>query len=916
MSQPVNKRTYLGGEGKVAARGGRQSRNRREELGHGSPSMIDDHSETVCSIRSDGTFVYVNDIFCRVFGKKRSQLIGKKWFPIAMKEDLEAIQSQIAQIKPDQPAVVVENRVRTAGGQVRWMQFVNRGLFDEHGVLLETRVVGRDITSRVMAEQALRESNERWKFAIEGSGDGVWDWDVPSSKVSFSERWKSMLGFSADEIKDDFSEWETRVHVDDLSAVKAGLKAHFQGHKDSYVQEFRMRCKDGGWKWILARGRVITRDSKGKPVRIIGTHTDISAAKASKEREVRNLRLVAEGAPLAAVLEAIVSGVESEHSEMLCKMMVVDEGGKYLKVMAAPCLPQWYVNEADTLKIGPESVCSGAAVFHRQRIVTDDVRKDKRWTKRRKSAVKAGLLACWAEPIMSRTGRVLGALACYHRKPHEPTWMEIGTVTNAVALAAVAIEREHGEQLLRESERKFRAVFEQAAVGVAVIETPTGRFLDVNQKMCDIIRLTRDEILKTQFMELTHAEDLNEHSKQMKRLVAGRISSFTFEKRLIRRDGSICWVNLTVSPLWHLGESPDRHVAVIQDITGRREAETNYRRELDYNRALVSNTSIYMSAMDTKGRFIHVNKAFLVGLGYKEKEILNRTPWEIGLIEEKEVMRSQGRFQNLLRGEENPPMEVRLRTRAGEWRAVELRSTSTRNPDGSPDRILMTGTDMTERNRLQQEVLNIVEREQARLGHDLHDGVGQTMTGIVALVEALESELQGPLKGDAARIRKLIQNGVSEIRRMSHGLSPTSVKYRGLDGALQLLAETIELNHRTPCECHVDKSIIVSDPETQAHLFRIAQEAVNNALRHGDPKNISITLRRGEANNRLLIIEDDGSGLPKTKSPGRARMKTEVAPGIGLRVMEYRANLIGAELTVRPRPRRGVVVLCRFPAES
>jgi PAS domain S-box-containing protein len=459
-------------------------------------------------------------------------------------------------------------------------------------------------------------------------------------------------------------------------------------------------------------------------------------------------------------------------------------------------------------------------------------------------------------------------------------------------------------------------VFEQAAVGVAVIETPTGRFLDVNQKMCDISRLTRDEMLKAQFMELTHAEDLNEHGKQMKRLVAGRISSFTIEKRLIRRDGSICWVNLTVSPLWRLGESPDRHVAVIQDITGRREAETNYRRELDYNRALVSNTSIYMSAMDIKGRFIHVNKAFLVGLGYKEKEILNRTPWEIGLLEEKEVMRSQGRFQNLLRGEENPPMEVRLKTRSGEWRAVELRSTSTRHPDGSPDRILMTGTDMTERNRLQQEVLNILEREQARLGHDLHDGVGQTMTGIVALIEALESDLQGSVKRDAARIRKLIQDGVAEIRRMSHGLSPTSVKYRGLDGALQLLAETVELNHRTPCECYIDKSIVVSDPETQAHLFRIAQEAVSNALRHGDPKNIIITLKCGEGSDRLLMVEDDGSGLPKTKLPGRVKTKTAVAPGIGLRVMEYRANLIGAELTVRPRPKRGVIVVCRFQMES
>jgi PAS domain S-box-containing protein len=874
--------------------------------------MIDDHNETLCSFLPDGTFAFVNEVFCRVFGKRRSQLIGKKWIPIAVEDDLERIESELKQVSPEHPVVVIENRVKTAGGRMRWMQFVNRGLFDENGALVETRVVGRDITARVEAEQALRESNERWKFAIEGSGDGVWDWDVPSGRVMFSERWKSMLGYSVEEIRDDFEEWESRVHVDDLTAAKAGLRAHFEGLKDAYVQEFRMRCKDGSWKWILARGRVINRDSKGKPLRVIGTHTDISSAKALKEREGKNLKLVAEGAPLRAVLDAIVNSVESEHGDMFCKMMVVDDNGMHLKVMAAPRLPEWYVNEADSLKISQQSVCSGAAVYLSQRVITVDIRKDKRWKNRRALAMKAGFLACWAEPIFSRTGAVLGALACYYGKPQQPTWAEIETVMNAVSLAAVAIEREKGEQMLRESERKFRAVFEQAAVGVAVLETPTGRFLDVNQKMCAINGLSREEMLKTNFMELTHPDDLQEDLNYMKRLVEGEISSFTMEKRNIRRDGTICWVNLTVSPLWHPGEPPERHVAVLQDITGRREAEANYRRELDYNRALVSNTSIYMAAMDTKGRFIHVNKAFLQGLGYKENEILNRTLWQIGLLEEKEVLRSKGRFQNLLRGEDNPPVEVRLKTRGGEWRAVELRSTSTRNPDGSPDRILITGTDMTERNHLQQEVLNIVEREQARLGHDLHDGVGQTMTGIVALIEALESELDGAAKADAARIRTLIQDGVAEIRRMSHGLSPTSVKYRGLDGALQLLAETVRLNHRTPCTCQLDPAVVVLDSDTQAHLFRIAQEAVNNALRHGDPKKVMISLKRGADNDCFLSIEDDGVGLPKPGAKGQRKGAAVVAPGIGRRVMEYRANLIGAELTVRPRARKGVIVLCRF----
>ena len=241
-------------------------------------------------------------------------------------------------------------------------------------------------------------------------------------------------------------------------------------------------------------------------------------------------------------------------------------------------------------------------------------------------------------------------------------------------------------------------------------------------------------------------------------------------------------------------------------------------------------------------------------------------------------MRSKERFKVVLSGVESPPIELRLKTCGGSWRVVEVRSAMTRTPDGKPDRIIVTGTDLTERNRLQQEVLNVVEREQARLGHDLHDGVGQTMTGVVALIDALEEGLNGEAKQDAARIRKLIQDGVSEMRRMSHGLSPMSVKYRGLEGSMELLAETVRLNHRTPCVCEIEEGIMIEDDDTQTHLYRIAQEAVNNALRHGNPKTIWIRLKTEGVGVSVLSVEDDGSGIKRQKARGR---RWRVKRGLG-----------------------------------
>ena len=125
-------------------------------------------------------------------------------------------------------------------------------------------------------EAALTDSEFRWKFAIEGAGDGLWDWNVPQRTVYYSPRWKEMLGFTQDEIGTGLDEWRKRIHPEDSARVMADVLAHLEGVTPIYLIEHRLSCKDGSWKWILTRGLVVGRDDAGKPLRVIGTHTDIS----------------------------------------------------------------------------------------------------------------------------------------------------------------------------------------------------------------------------------------------------------------------------------------------------------------------------------------------------------------------------------------------------------------------------------------------------------------------------------------------------------------------------------------------------------------------------------------------------------------------------------------------------------------
>jgi PAS domain S-box-containing protein len=168
-----------------------------------------------------------------------------------------------------------------------------------------------DITERMAAEEALRASEERWKFALEGSGDGVWNRDIRTDEVLYSRRYKEMLGYAEDEFADRREEWETRIHPEDRAHVMAELQAYLDGRSAEYAIEFRMRCKDGSWKWLLARGVVVSRDAEGRPLRMIGTHSDISARKRQQEALARaneRLDLALQGSRLAIWDADVASG--------------------------------------------------------------------------------------------------------------------------------------------------------------------------------------------------------------------------------------------------------------------------------------------------------------------------------------------------------------------------------------------------------------------------------------------------------------------------------------------------------------------------------------------------------------------------------------------------------------------------------
>jgi PAS domain S-box-containing protein len=520
------------------------------------------------------------------------------------------------------------------------------------------------------------------------------------------------------------------------------------------------------------------------------------------------------------------------------------------------------------------------------------------------------LINCRAASAISVPIRALphaaGALTAFTRAHREFSHTDLLFARAVADVIAAAWRDDWSRRELRESEARFRGIFEQAAVGIARVGLD-GRWLQFNPAMCRITGYPAEELAELRINDVIHPDDLGVDLAHLADLSAGRADSYTMDKRYVRRDGSLAWVSLARSVVRDANGGPLYYVSVIEDVSDRRRAEQAARDGEARMRAVVDTAVDAIITIDTGGLIESANPAACALFGYALSELVGRNVSL--LMPEPYAGEHDGYVRNYLLTGLAKIMgigrDVTGLRRDGTVFPAHL-GVSTFTVGG---RQMFAGVlrDLTEQRRLEREIIEIGAEEQRRIGQDLHDGLCQELTGVSFALEVLGQKLANRLAPETGSIRKvaeLVDQSIGHARTLAHGLQPVTLDASGLTSALRDLAAKVEDTDHVSCMFVCDSDVLVHDNVVATHVFRIAQEAIGNAIKHGKARTIVLDLSAADGCLRLTV-SDDGVGLgAATSGDGN---------GIGLQTMAYRARVVGGQVEVRGGEKGGTVVSCAVP---
>ncbi len=748
------------------------------------------------------TIIY-NDAYRPIFGKRHPSGVGRparEMWPetwAEMTPQLEAVLERGEATWNERRHVRTE---RNGAMEDAWFTWSFSPLFGEQGQVEGVCITTVEETEHVLRERELIATRDRLAFTLSAAEIGSCSFDARNGLVRADEKMATLFGVPAATAAAGvpMEVFVNVIHPEDRAQALATIEATI-AHGHTYDAEHRLVGPDGAVTWVLARGHVV-RDAAGQPISVPGVVVDITERKRAEQLvKAQNdvLRLIVTEASLAEILHELVRQVEMTGTDLVGSILLVDAEQR-LRHGAAPSLPDAFNRAVDGVVIGANVGTCGRAAALGESVYTPDLAADSNWAMLRDEVAALGLLAAWSVPITSNTGKVVGTFGIYFRKKRGPTVAEKAAVDFLAKTAALSIERARVQEVLRESEERFRTLADNITQ-MAWIADGAGVPTWYNRRYFEYTGMTPDEVRAAGRAYIHHPAHATRVLEKFGRHVAqGQPWEDTFPLR--REDGEYRWFLGRATPIRNLQGEVVRWFGTSTDITELREAQEKLRLSDARFRQIADTMPQIVWGAGPDGVPDYFNRRWFEYIGAPESDAA-AAHWN-SYIHPGDVAATGESWNAAVDSGTNYQTEFRLRGPGDLYRWFLTRALPIRDADGKIVRWFGTCTDINDRKTLAEENLAVIERERAArfasenagrmkddflatLSHELRTPLNPVL--LLASESAANVGLPAEVRADFETISK---NVLLEARLIDDLLDVTKITR----GKMALNIETADLN--------------------------------------------------------------------------------------------------------------------------
>ena len=772
----------------------------------------------------------------------------------------------------------VEYRIVRPIGEVRTIHCCGEVLRDDHGKPCRMSGSVLDITERKRAEAMLRSSQEKLRLALHASGIGLWDWNIDTNEVALSEQWKRQLGYEETELSDSFETWKTLLHPDDHDRAVGYVQAYVQDRGGEYRQEFRLRHKDGTYRWIEARASFVT-EADGRQIRLLGSHTDITDRKrmeeAIRESEDRYRTLV-ELSPSGVFVFSEGRTVYANHTGAI--LMGANDPKEMLD---RPMFDFIHPKYHDEVRENVKRLLAGSVSVHSAERI---------YLKNDGTPV----------PVQVEAARIM-----WNGKPA------------VLGLFSDVTDRMQAEEALRASEERFAKAFQASPHPVVISELESGRVVEANDAACQLVGYHQREVVGQTTVQMglwPSAADRDRFTELLKRLGSVR----NMETTIQGKNGEVrrCLLSSELIEL----NGKQCCVTVGDDVTDRTRAEDELRRSHAFLRQVIDADPNFIFAKDREGRFTMANKAVADCYGTTVENLIGQSDADFNPNWEEVEFSRQTDLQVMNSSQECFIAEEKITDWSGKTRWLQTVKRPIIDTHEQTLMVLGAATDITERRQMEgmllqrEQDLSAALQERERISQDLHDGILQSLYGVGLGLETCKLLIgQQPERVADNLIATLDQaigqlnHVMGDVRDFIMGLEPHLMQGGDVSTALRTMVQTMCGSSSVTCRARIDdEAVRYISIESALHLINIVREGLSNALRHSRATRITVSLGRLIGSIRLTII-DNGIGFNTGSVQG---------VGHGLENMAARAQKVGGLFAVRSELGKGTRILLDLPKST